>query len=457
MAQTDWQDWSSTLPGAAAYADLTTTTFTLTGLTNGTPYWFAISATNRSVESPPSVRISAMPRWTQQLGTAGDEKATGVAVDSNGNIYVTGYTSGILDESGGGGGSDIFLVKYNSSGNLEWARQLGTPSGDFAAGVAVGADGAIYVTGSTSGDLDGATNAGLSDLFLLKYDPSGTKQWVRQWGTSGDDEASSVAVSKDGAIYVTGFTNGNLDGNNAGGDDLFLIKYDRSGVRQWIRQLGTPGQDEATGVGVDADGKIYVTGFTNDNLAGNNAGGEDIFLIKYDPSGNKEWGEQVGTPGDDFAAGVAVDADGEIYVTGFTNGDLKGNNAGGEDLFLVKYNSLGVRQWTQQLGTPGQEEARGAAVDKDGAIYVTGFTDGALQGNNAGGDDFFLAQYDSSGNLQWVRQLGTPSGDFAAGVAVGADGAIYVAGSTSGDLDGNTHAGGSDLSLVKYHSSGAKQ
>ena len=240
--------------------------------------------------------------------------------------------------------------------------------------------------------------------------------WTKQWGTTKADYAAGVAVDGSGNIYVTGYTLGNLDGNtNAGGYDAFLTKYDFSGVWQWTKLLGqqdgcanAAGNDWATGVAVDGSGNVYVSGYTLGNLDGNiNAGGYDAFLTMYNSSGILQWTKLLGTTGDDWASSVAVDGSG-IYVTGGTTGDLHEEpNAGGYDSFLSKYDSTGGMQWTKLLGSAEDESAYGVAVDGSGYIYVTGYTLGDLYGTNAGLHDAFLAQYDSTGDRKWTRQLGT--------------------------------------------------
>ncbi|MEE1578201.1 MAG: SBBP repeat-containing protein, partial [Deltaproteobacteria bacterium] len=119
---------------------------------------------------------SGAEQWTQQLVSSGDDRARGVATDSSGNVYVAGYTKGGLDGNSNSGGSDVFVVKYNSSGTKQWTQQLGTSSADSASGVATDSSANVYVTGQTAGGLDGNTNAGSEDLFLVKYNSSGTKQ-----------------------------------------------------------------------------------------------------------------------------------------------------------------------------------------------------------------------------------------------------------------------------------------
>jgi acyl-CoA thioesterase FadM len=213
-------------------------------------------------------------RWTRQLGTSGWDMGYGIAVDGSGNVYVTGETEGGLDGNPSAGGNDIFVVKYDSAGVKQWVRQLGTGGWDVGYGIAVDGSGNVYVTGETEGGLDGNPSAGGNDIFVVKYDSAGVKQWVRQLGTGGWDVGYGIAVDGSGNVYVTGWTEGGLDGNpSAGLTDIFVVKYDSAGVKQWVRQLGTSGWDVGYGIAVDGSGNVYVTGETAGGLDGNPSAG----------------------------------------------------------------------------------------------------------------------------------------------------------------------------------------
>jgi hypothetical protein len=174
---------------------------------------------------------------------------------------VVGYTYGDLDGNTNTGASDIFVVKYNSSGTKKWTKQLGSSSRDHARGVVTDSSGNVYVTGDTYGGLDNNTNAGSNDLFVVKYLDNGTKQWTKQLGTSSTDLANGVATDSSGNVYVTGGTYGGLDGNtNAGNSDLFVVKYNSSGTKQWTKQLGSVSSDYDYGVATDSSRNVYVSG-----------------------------------------------------------------------------------------------------------------------------------------------------------------------------------------------------
>jgi len=226
-------------------------------------------------------------------------------------------------------------------------KQLGTSSKDYGTSVTTDSSGNIYVTGYTEGGLDGNTNSGESDIFLVKYNSSGAKQWTEQLGTSSKDDGTSVTTDSSGNIYMTGFTTGGLDGNtNSGGTDMFLVKYNSTGTKQWTKQLGTSSLDYGNGITSDSSGNIYVTGITSGGLDGNTIYGKnDMFLVKYNSSGIKQWTKQLGTSISEWGQDVTSDSSGNIYVTGSTEGGLDGNiNSGSYDIFLVKYSSSGIRQ-----------------------------------------------------------------------------------------------------------------
>ena len=280
------------------------------------------------------------------------------------------------------------------------------------------------------GGLDGNTNMGSYDLFLVKYDTNGNKLWTKQLGSSDYDVAHSVALDEAGNPYVAGHTFGGLDGNtNAGSDDFFLVKYDASGNKLWTRQMGSPSYDEDYSVAVDGAGNAYVAGYTNGSVDGNiNAGSYDLLLFKYDTNGNKLWTVQFGSSNYDEARSVAVDSAGNAYVAGNTLGGLDGNtNAGDYDLFLVKYDTDGNKLWTVQKGTSAFDHAYSVAVDMAGNAYVTGRTDAGLDGNtNAGSADLFIMKLGPS-VLQYsldVSKEGTGTGTVTsslAGIECGAD------------------------------------
>ncbi len=282
-------------------------------------------------------------------------------------------------------------------------------------------------------------------------------QWVRQMGTAGYDWANGVAVDNAGNVYITGMVAGiTADGPGFGSGYIFLAKYTAAGEVLWTRQIGAGTGDGARGVAVDGAGNVYITGLAAGDLAGPAAGGGDIFVAKYDAMGTQLWIRQTGTSAYDDATGVAVDGAGNAYICGNTFGDLGGPIAGDgsqRDVFLAKYDASGALLWIRQTGRTGPDEATGVAVDRTGNAYITGTTYGSLGGPLIGGTDFFLLKYDSQGILLWSRQNGGPSYEDARGVAVDSAGSAYVTGLTVGSF-ARPNPVGMDYFLAKYDAVG---
>ncbi len=354
---------------------------------------------------------SGTRQWTRLSGTAsGDESGwSAVAVDGSGNIYVTGFTAGNLDGETNAGGSDAVLIKYDASGTRQWTKLLGTASADAGWGVAVDCSGNIYVAGTTLGNLDGETHSGGTyDTFLAMYNSSGTKQWTRLLGNGTETYAYTVAVDGSGNALVAGHTRGIFDSeSNVGMLDMYVAKYNSSGTRQWVRMLGSARFDYCYGVGTDGSGNVYVAGYGSgdfDGLPNNDPTwmSQDIFLAKFNSAGTKQWSVFHGGAGNDVASGLAVDSSGNACIFGNTDAVLDGfTPAGSHDLILIKYDTSGARQWTAMLGTTAGDYARSVAADTSGNTFMTGHTSGDLDGaTNSGGNDGFIVKVDTGGTLQ---------------------------------------------------------
>jgi len=146
-----------------------------------------------------------------------------------------------------------------------------------------------------------------------------------------------VAADSWGNVVISGRTDGSLGAANLGGNDAFLAKYDPAGNLLWTEQLGTSDGEDANSVAVDASGNAFISGTTNGNLGGTHSGAQDAFVARYDPAGNRLWTEQLGTRSEDRSYSVAADGLGNVFISGRTWGNLGGTNAGSWDAFLVKF------------------------------------------------------------------------------------------------------------------------
>jgi hypothetical protein len=392
--------------------------------------------------------------WFQQFGSSGKDYAYAVTSDSSGNAYVAGYTDSYLPGQVSVGSYDAFLRKYDISGNELWTRQFGTNGEDKAYGLAVDGSSNTYVVGYTWGSLPSQISTGRIDVFVRKYDFSGTELWTRQFGTPGDQSAHGVAVDSSGDIYVVGGTYDNLPGQTSLGDrDAFIRKYNGLGNELWTHQFGSAGNDYAYKVAVDSANNVYISGFTNDILPGKTSSGDwDAFVSKYDSSGIEQWTRQFGTSYDDHGLGIAVDNSGNTYTSGFTNGTFLGQtSSGNSDAFLRAYDGSGTELWTRQFGSNNNDFAYYVALDNASNAYVVGYTDGNFTGETSTGSfDTFIRQYDKFGNALWTHQFGSTSNDYAYGIAVDISGGIIVAGNTEGSLPGQISLGNSDAFAAKF-------
>jgi hypothetical protein len=433
----------------------------------------AVTATFSEAVAPASFTASTFSLSAGALPVGGTLTVSGAVATFNpvvplalDTLFTARLDTGVTDLAGNALTAPFVWDFTTEAAPWSGTKQLGTTAVDTGNAVAVDGSGNVYVAGSTDDDLDGVgvgdPALGGRDFVLVKFAPDGTLLWSRQLGTVATDEANAVAVDGAGNVYVAGNTSGDLDGAGIGdplfgGDDFFLVKFDPAGSLLFTRQLGTVATDEGNAVAVDGSGNIYVAGNTSGDLDGTGGdplvGGVDFFLAKFDPAGSQLFTRQLGTVATDEANALAVDGTGSVYVAGNTSGDLDGVGFGGVDFFLAKFDPAGSQLFTRQLGTAPTDQANGVAVDGAGNVYVSGNTSGVLNGVGFGGVDFFLTKLDPSGRLLFTRQLGTVATDSSFGVAVGVlavGGNVFVAGETLGDLDGNPSAGNFDLFLTKF-------
>jgi uncharacterized delta-60 repeat protein len=357
-----------------------------------------------------------------------DDKAFGIAVDQDGNVYVTGYSYSSRN------GYDYLTVKYNSTGVQQWtARYDGTGnSEDKAFGIATDQDGNIYVTGKSKG-------SNLSfDYVTIKYSPDGTMQWCDRYdGPSGDDdEADAITIDKRGNICVTGFSK-----DNSTGYDYATIRYSSSGTRQWVARYTGSGnnEDKAFGIATDADCNVFVTGYsTSDN-------GPDYLTVKYDSSGNQLWTANYNGPGnaEDKAFGIATDADGNVYITG----ESKGINTD-FDYATVKYNSSGVQQWAARYNGEGNNvDVANAMIMAGSSVFVTGKSVGTSTASN-----MVTIKYDASTGTQLGLtsfSSGSNYSDVALAIATDTSSDVYITGYSFEIIGGSRHP--AHMTTLRYN------
>jgi uncharacterized delta-60 repeat protein len=406
-----------------------------------------ISARARHLESQDShaLRGLAPSGAVQEVWVArfngphnGGDSAQAMAIDSSGNVYVTGG-SAVSDVT-----PDYATVKYDSDGQQQWVAYYTGPgnNADFAEAIAVDASGNVYVTGE-SYDASGAN----PDYVTIKYNSSGQQQWVARYdGPAHQHErASGIAVDGSGNVYVTGWS----WGSEQFGDDYATIKYNSAGQEQWVARYNGPGismnsEDYARGIALDDSGNVYVTGESF------GSGTErDYATIKYNPAGQQQWVARYNGPGNgtDAAYAMAVDGSGNVYITGASIGTTFPDF----DYATIKYNSAGEQQWVARYNSPGNGDdgATRLAIDGSGNVYVTGQSLDPITNY----ERYITIKYNSGGQEQWGASYSGPYNGphLPLGIAVDGSGNVYVTGQSAGPGFAD------DYATVKYDPAGTEQ
>jgi hypothetical protein len=259
-------------------------------------------------------------------------------------------------------------------------------------------------------------NFGKNDGFITKIDSSGNSVWTRQFGTGGEEDILWSAIDDPGNVYITGSTTGILSNKNYGKEDVFVIKYDPTGQVKWTRQFGTDSIDKGNSIYIDKKGFIYITGETSGRMGQSSFGKSDGFIMKLDPDGNSLFTVQTGTAADDYFTAVSGDGISKIYICGSTWGALDGKNKGAIDAFVGSFNEKGELIKFTQLGTDGFDMGLQLIPDDELNIYIGGSTSGNLGGNQTGNGDCFLTKINSKGNIEWTSQFGTKDHDGIRGI-----------------------------------------
>ncbi|QOV88007.1 SBBP repeat-containing protein [Humisphaera borealis] len=452
--------------------------------------------------------------WVRQLGGS----VSDVAVDKNGNILVTGSFSGTkdFDTSAGvtnltsAGFEDIYIVKFNSEGSLQWARRVGGAGfSDFGNTVGVDHVGNVFVGGSFAGTVDfdpgpSTVNktATLTDGFVLKLTSNGNYSRVSQLAGNGSEYVNDLAVDDTGTVYAAGRFDKTADFNPGSGTtnlvadntygtnyDGFVWKIKSNGTLGFAKKFGGGFWDEGNAIAIDAIGNSYVTGKFTYSAKFNGAGGtlsafgnsgSDIFVAKYNSEGAYQWAKKLGGgEADEAGLDIAVDGGRNVYVTGYFRGLVTlhpsgfslASSAGGSDAFVSVLSTDGGFHHAVSYGGTGNDQGRAIAVDAlRGNIWVGGsFANtvdfnpkaGVQNASSNGGTDLYLLRLQRTASpLEWAFSTGFGvSEDEGRQIAVDSNGYIYVAGLVRGAPDLDPSAGfagygpigsGADVFVAKF-------
>jgi hypothetical protein len=428
--------------------------------------------------------LAQVPNWVWAKsagGSTGDNRSYSSTTDSYGNVYITGCfnrpsitfgTTTLLNTDTSGWTFDIFIVKYDASGNLLWAKGEGGINSDIGNCISVDVAGNVYVTGSYSypsisfGSFT-FTNIGTSNIFIVKYDSSGNVIWAQSAGGAisglySNNIGRSICTDSIGNVYLTGIFTGtisfgaisltNIYPSNL--TDIFIVKFDSLGNVLWARREGGNSSEDAHSIIADSYGNVYLTGFFNSptftlgtTILINNGTNysSDMFVAKYDSSGNAIWAFSAGGIGQDIGKSITADASGNIYVAGFYTSEsiIFGTDTlinlvdtidiyNQYDMFIIKITPMGIINWVK-----GSENISNYAinviVDSSDNVYLSGsfiysMTFGVTTITSSGSADLFIVKYDSSGNEVWVMREGGAGYDASESIAIDASGNIFVTG-----------------------------
>ena len=399
--------------------------------------------------------------WAHNVN-GGDIFNSGIAIDKKGNSYITGTLRG--DSFFGTiqvfnhGDQDIYLAKYDSTGNCLWAKSPGGISADGGDGITVDVNGFIYITGyffseAVFDTIHISPHSTGFNMFLAKYDPLGNCLWVSQAVSGNNIRGLAVTTDAERNSYVTGrFMDTTILGSTQlisyGGPDIFIAKYNPDGICLWAKHAGGNAisyEESGQAICHDANDNIYITGIfwgtaKFDTVQLVSAGDWDIFVAKYDSNGNLIWANRAGGSYHDMGTGLSVDSSENCYVTGafFGPTDFGTNHLtgfSGYDIFLAKYDPNGNCLWAKQAGGSGYDYGYAVSTDPSGNSYVTGnyqdtSTFCTIQLIASSYQSPFIAKYDTYGKCKWVKQV--IGGGIGFGISVDANDNIYTSGEFGG-------------------------
>ena len=385
--------------------------------------------------------------WVKTFGGTVDGCGYSISPTSGGGLLITGESSSDDGDFKGKwkGLNDIFILELDRSGRILWSRIIGGTDYEQGNSVRRSFDGGVIITGYTmskDGDFTGMSTV-RSDIIVTNLDKDGRILWNKTIGGSGFERGHSVSLTSDGGLLVTGFTtssDGDFEGMNRGGMDIFVIKVDRSGDTQWKRTFGGNDDDGGTSITSTLDGGVLVTGSTlsnNYDFEDVNMGQQDIVVLNLDSKGDMVWKRTFGGIESDWGESITTTQEGHIVVVGTTssnNGDFRGMNHGGEDVIVMNLDRNGNVVWKKTLGGTDDDYGKSVTSTIDGDLLITGYTlssDGDFKGTSRGMSDMFIIKLDKDGEVLWKKTYGGSGPEGSHSISTSMNDGIVITGSTS--------------------------
>jgi hypothetical protein len=379
--------------------------------------------------SPPANTIipvtSPSPHFCKAIGGPANEAGKSLIQTSDGGYAIAGFTS-----SFGAGEADVYVVKLDANGNLQWTQTIGGPAIEEGNSLIQTSDGGYAIAGYTS-----SFGAGSGDVYVVKLDANGNLQWTRTIGGKGWDAGGSLIQTSDGGYVIAGYT----ISFGAGGRDVYVVKLDANGNLQWTKTIGGKNDDAGLSLIQTSDGGYVIAGYT----ISFGAGGRDVYVVKLDANGNLQWTKTIGGKNDDAGLSLIQTSDGGYTIAGTTTSF----GAGEADVYVVKLDANGNLQWTKTIVGPASEIGFSLIQTSDGGYAIAGSTNSFGAGDN----DVYVIKLNANGNLQWTKTIGAKNNKYSnkPSLIQASDGGYAIAGYTE-----SFGAGEWDVYVVKLDRNG---
>jgi len=339
------------------------------------------------------------PPFCKAIGGPESEEGNSLIQTSDGGYAIAGYT-----KSFGAGNYDVYVIKLDANGNLQWTKTIGGPESEEGNSLIQTPDGGYVIAGSTR-----SFGAGEADVYVVKLDAKGNLQWTKTIGGLNRDWSSSLIQTSDGGYAIAGHT----ESFGAGEADVYVVKLDAKGNLQWTKTIGGKYTDAGLSLIQTSDGGYAIAGHTESFGAGRG----DVYVVKLDANGNFQWTKTIGELYSEEGYSLIQTSDGGYAIAGAT----KSFGAGGEDVYVVKLDANGNLQWSKTIGGKSDEKGYSLIQTSDGGYVIAGYT----KSFGAGETDVYVIKLDKNGNAccavsqtSQVRsrgRLGSPTSSIGSG------------------------------------------
>ncbi|HRB25958.1 MAG TPA: T9SS type A sorting domain-containing protein [Bacteroidia bacterium] len=396
--------------------------------------------------------------WQNTIGGNYTDQLYSIQQTTDGGYILGGwsesYISGDKTENSFGG-SDYWVVKLDSIGNIQWQNTIGGNSGDGLYSVQQTTDGGYILGGVSTSNISGdktENSQGYIDYWVVKLDASGNIQWQNTIGGNSDDYLTSIQQTTDGGYILGGWSNSNISGdkteNSQGDYDYWVLKLDPTGNIQWQNTIGGSINDQLYSIQQTIDGGYILGGWSNSNISGDkteNSQGTDYWVVKLDASGNIQWQNTIGGSFLDYLNCMQQTSDGGFILAGSSqsgiSGDKTEDSQGGSDYWVVKLDAFGNIQWQNSIGGNSDDYLTSIQQTIDGGYILGGYSNSGISGdkteNYQGLYDYWVVKLDATGNIQWQNTIGGNSWDELISIQQTNDGGYILGGHSSSGISGD--------------------